>query len=357
MNQEVSFDWMILILSIILCGFGTIIIGSVSHELVGPQITFYIFGLLFFFLFSRIDHEILIAFWRLIYVVVVFSLLFTLIFGFESRGSTRWVSLGFFRLQFSELMKPFLLTSLVGFFMSRKELLIREFVYAILFVVIPVLLVFKQPDLGSALVYFFLFLVTLFSTGFPISYFFAFGLAVFSFTPLVWQFLAQYQKNRILSFFTPNIDPLGTGYNAIQSLITVGSGGFWGRGLGRGTQSQLYFLPERHTDFVFASLSEEMGFLGASVVLIIYFLLLWRIFRLAFKINNVPGKLICIGVGSIIAVQVFINVGMNMGILPLTGITLPLISYGGSSILATFALLGLVESVVREKSKGKYSLA
>ena len=166
---------------------------------------------------------------------------------------------------------------------------------------------------------------------------------------MVWRFLKDYQRARVLSFLNPYSDPLGTGYNVIQAVISVGSGKFFGRGLGRGTQSHLYFLPERHSDFIFASLAEELGFLGASLLLVFYFLLLFQILKIAKNAADDFGFLIVTGVFSHLSFQILVNIGMNLGLLPITGITLPLVSTGGSSLLATMVSLGLVENVGRSR--------
>ena len=172
----------------------------------------------------------------------------------------------------------------------------------------------------------------------------------FVFMPLLWMLLKDYQRARLLSFFNPYLDPQGTGYNAIQAMITIGSGGLWGLGLGRGTQSRLLFLPEYQTDFIFSSIVEVLGFFGGLVIIILYLILLTKIITVVFKTEDQFGQLIVIGVFTQLFIQVFINIGMNLGILPITGITMPLVSYGGSSIVSTFIGLGLVTSFIRFKA-------
>jgi rod shape determining protein RodA len=328
-----KFDKTLLVCSIILMGFGTAVIGSVAPTLVGSQILFYIVGLVLFFLFSQIDPRIYKSIWKQTYVVSIFLLLLTLILGLESRGATRWISLGGFRLQFSEILKPFLMISLVPLVKSPLFLIIAA---------IPMLLIFKQPDLGSALVYLVGSSFMIFVSGINLWYIFSAIISFVIFLPIVWHFLAQYQRNRIFSFINPQVDPLGVSYNAIQAVIAVGSGMFFGKGLGLGTQSQLLFLPEHHTDFIFASTAEELGFLGAGLLLIVYFILIIKIFKNASGVNDTFARLLIVSLGGMIFAQVFINVGMNLGILPVTGITLPLVSYGGSSILSVMISLGII---------------
>lgn len=331
-----GFDPVIPVCALVLSGFGVAIISSVAPNLVSSQIVFYLLGFILFFLFSRLDYRIFGSIWKQLYAVSLILLLITLFLGIESRGATRWISIAGFRLQFSEILKPFLLAALAGYLAEKKNFLV-----ALILGIIPMALIFKQPDLGSAIVYFSGFSVMIFLSGINLVYLVAGGIAALVFLPVLWRFLAGYQKNRILSFLNPGSDPLGASYNAIQATIAVGSGQLFGLGLGRGTQSQLLFLPEHHTDFVFASLAEEMGFVGAGVLLLVYFILIWRIF----KTRNLLA--ICLGVT--ILAQVFINVGMNMGLLPVTGITLPLVSYGGSSILATFISLGIIENIASSR--------
>lgn len=333
-------DWTVLVCVLVLCGLGTAIIGSVAPDFLGSQIIFYLFGLVLFFLFSRIDYKIYGNLGKQIYGFSLILLAVTLVLGLESRGATRWISLWGFRLQFSEILKPFLFASLAGFLTQKKYL------KTIILAAIPVFLIFKQPDLGSALVYFLGFLAMLFVSEMSLVYLFLAGAGTMIFLPLVWHFLAGYQKQRILSFLNPASDPLGASYNAIQAVIAVGSGKIFGWGLGHGSQSQLLFLPEHHTDFVFASLAEELGFFGAGILLAVYFILIMRILKIAQNADPL-GKFLAAGLGMMLLGQVFINVGMNLGVVPVTGITLPLVSYGGSSILATMISLGIVENIRR----------
>lgn len=344
MTSLKSFDWAILISILLLSGFGAAIIGSVAPEVFLQQAVFYIVGLAVFFVFSRLDFRIYGNLRKLIYFSALALFAFTLFLGLETRGSVRWIPLGPFRLQFSEIFKPLLVVAFASFLTNRDNKLL-SYLLSLAWIAIPTFLVFKQPDLGSAVVFGMAFLAMLISSGVKITYlaatFLGFGLVA----PLIWKILADYQRNRILSFISPHVDPLGASYNSIQAAITVGSGMIFGRGLGHGTQSHLNFLPERHTDFVFASLAEELGIVGAMAVLLIYFVLIWRVFFIASRTDSFEAKLICTGIGVMLLAQVFINVGMNIGIVPVTGITLPLVSYGGSSVLSTMIALGIVENI------------
>lgn len=332
---------MILTCILLLSAIGAAIIGSVAPNLLLPQVIFYLLGIILYLIFSRIDYRIFKNLALVSYLLSIALLVVTLIIGLETRGSVRWISLGSFRLQFSELLKPILIYSFAAFLLPKPKLKI------LIFAAIPIFLIFKQPDLGSSLVYSLGFLAMIFVSGVEIHYLLGLLAVFLTVLPLGWNFLADYQKKRLLGFLTPGFDPQGTSYNAIQAIIAVGSGMFLGRGLGRGTQSHLLFLPEHHTDFVFASVAEELGFVGAAFLLLVYFFLIWRIFTISLHCPQKFGQLLGIGIGTILLSQVFINVGMNLGLFPVTGITLPLISYGGSSVLSTMMALGIVESISR----------
>jgi len=221
-------------------------------------------------------------------------------------------------------------------------------------------LVFRQPDLGTTLTLVFIWLAMLIGANISLPKLVLMSLVGAVVTPLGWFLLQDYQKHRIISFFSPNLDPQGIGFHVIQSMIAVGSGELFGRGLGRGTQSRLRFLPEFQTDFIFAFIAEELGFLGSVIVLVFYSIIFFLGFRLLQKVSDRFGELIIIGVLSMLFFQITINIGMNAGILPITGITLPLLSYGGSSIITTLLSLGLVASVARfgcsKKDASRFSL-
>jgi rod shape determining protein RodA len=277
-------------------------------------------------------------------------LLLPLFFGEATRGAVRWFHLGPVGFQPSEIIKPLFILFFANFLADRKTNFLF-FIFYFLFCIPPLFLIFKQPDLGTSLVISAVFLGILFAAKTDFKLLIVNCSLLIAGLPILWHFLQDYQKTRIISFFRPYQDPLGAGYNLIQSVIAVGSGLLFGRGLGRGTQSQLYFLPERSTDFIFASLAEELGLLGSLLLLGAYFLLLWRILTIAKEAADEQGYLIAIGAFSLFLFQVLVNVGMNLGLLPITGITLPLVSLGGSSILAMMITLGLVESVARARKK------
>lgn len=326
-------------------------IASVSPAKLPEHFLFLIISLVFFLFFSFLDLEILLPFSPIIYVACVIFLILPFFLGTVTRGSVRWIPLAGFTIQPSELVKPFLALIAANFW-SRGEFTFKKLVnYLLLFM--PVLaLVFLQPDLGSTLVIASIFSGMLFISGISFKQALACICVGLLCAVPVWFFLQPYQKTRITHFFNPYLDPLGKGYNVIQAKIAVGSGGVLGRGLGRGTQSHLAFLPERHTDFIFASLSEELGMAGGVIVLLLYLFLFFRILKIAAGVEFRSSFLV-LGLFFYLAFQTLVNIGMNIGLLPITGVTLPLISYGGSSLLTTMVSLGLVSAVSRQEGREK----
>ncbi|MEX2007832.1 MAG: rod shape-determining protein RodA [Candidatus Levyibacteriota bacterium] len=329
------------------------VIFSVSASLFWSQMVFVFISLVVFFLCANINYKVLRLYSVPIYVVSLIVLLLLLFIGIESRGAVRWFELFGFRIQFSEFMKPFLAISLAAYLGNNKKRSLSTFLMIFAYLFPVAFLIFLQPDLGNALIYSFVVVFTLLVFGFPYRYFLS-GLLLFAVvSPIAWNFLHDYQKQRLLTFIDPSSDPLGTSYNAIQSIIAVGSGMFFGQGLGQGTQSTLRFLPERHTDFIFATIAEELGFVGALVILAIFALIFYRIFLIFLRLDDTFPKIFTLSCFFILLVQFFINVGMNVGIVPVVGVTLPFVSYGGSSLLSSFILLGLLSAVDKGAKKEK----
>ena len=335
---------LILLPMLVLTGFSLSVIASINPELLQQQALFFLIGYILFFLFSFMDRDVLK---NLGWFFYGFSLVVLLIsyFGPSIRGSTRWIYVLGMQIQPSEVVKPLLLMSQAMVLSRYKKMSYgNAFVFFILFL-LPIILVFKQPDLGNSIVYFGTLMGLLFISGAPLFFFGGF-LGFFSLLlPVGWIILKDYQRFRIISFLNPYIDTKGAGYNAIQAMIAVGTGQIFGRGLGRGTQSQLRFLPENHTDFIFASLSEELGFVAATFVLGSYFLILIMLISMARASYDRFSRFFIFGAFFQIFLHVIINAGMNLGILPITGITLPLVSYGGSSIIGISMTLGLVHAL------------
>ncbi|MBI2613654.1 MAG: rod shape-determining protein RodA [Candidatus Levybacteria bacterium] len=347
-----NIDWGLIAPVIILIILSLTTLFSVDFSLFKSQLTFFILGIFAFMFFSQTNYKSIKIYSAPIYIVSIVLLLIVLIVGLETRGSVRWIELLGFRVQFSEILKPFLAISLASYLSSGNNYSLRTAFIATCFLMPIFFLVFLQPDLGNALIYFLVTALTFLIFGFPLRIFLS-GIVILTIlSPIIWKFLHDYQRHRVLTFLNPN-DPLGLSYNAIQSVIAVGSGMLFGRGLGLGTQSGLRFLPERHTDFIFATLSEELGLIGSTLVVLTFAFLLYRIFVIFINQEDLFGKIFSIVAFSLIFFQFFVNIGMNIGILPIVGITLPFVSYGGSSLLSSFILLGILSSMSRGDASKK----
>jgi len=341
---------LILIPSLFLSLFGIFTVFGIRQNLLLNQLVY--FGLAFgaYFIFKKIGSHFFRLNARFIYLVFIAILLVTFIIGLEVKGSKRWIDFYFYKFQASEFLKIFFILFLSEI-LAFKNIHINKlsaFLKAFLYFIIPTFIIFKQPDLGNALVYSFIFFSMVFFSDFPKKYLFYLIGSLIAALPLGWFFLKGYQRDRILSFFAPHLDKQGTAYNMIQAVITVGSGKFLGRGLGLGTQSRLFFLPENHTDFAFSSLIEQFGFIGGILVLICYGVLVYYLCRKLIKFyfqRSEEGKknfLYVVGLTSYFVFQIVVNISMNMGLLPVAGIVLPFISYGGSSVLTLMIGFALI---------------
>jgi rod shape determining protein RodA len=288
----------------------------------------------------------------LFYVIAILLLISVFIFGKTRLGAQRWLSLGPLIIQPSEFAKLATVLAVANFLGSNNPLQNRfqTSVMALGMAILPFLLIAKQPDLGSAMLFLPMAAALLFLWGVRYRVFIISTILVLIAAPLGWEFLKAYQRKRILVFLNPNLDPLGSGYTAVQSKIAVGSGGLFGKGYMAGTQSQLQFVPEHHTDFIFCVIAEEWGFAGTVLVLTFYGLLFRSAFQVMEGTTDIKAKLLIMGVMAILFTQTFVNIGMSFGLMPITGITLPLISYGGSSLIATSVALGLILSIYKERS-------
>jgi len=269
-------------------------------------------------------------------------------------GAQRWINLGFFNLQPAEVAKLLIIVTLADMLSRRKRLEKPvDLIVPALHVGVPTAMIFIQPDLGTSLVFIAIFLAMVFIAGFPWKQLALIcGIGGAGSVVALWPLLGEFQKLRLISFINPDLDPTGSSYQVIQSIIAIGSGGPVGRGLfEKATQSQLRFLPEQHTDFIFAVVGEKFGFVWAAVVLALYCYLLYRILLTAMHARNSFGTLICVGVASMLLFQLLVNVGMTIGIMPVTGLPLPFVSYGGSSYLINMAAIGLVLNVGMNREK------
>ena len=284
----------------------------------------------------------------LLYIGSILALFLIFILGSKVRGSESWFRIGPFSVEPVEFVKIVMLALFAKFFTLRHAEIYRlsHLALSALYVAIPVGLVFLQPDFGSAMLLIFLWIGIMIISGIKkkhLTFLFIIGVILLS---VMWfGFFKQYQKDRIASFLNPLNDPYGSGYNIIQARIAIGSGGVFGAGLGHGSQTRLGFLPEAHTDFIFAAIAEEFGLIGVFFIFAGYTFLSWRVLKIASHASNNFAKLFCFGFLVLIFAQFIINVGMNLGLMPVTGITLPFLSYGGSSLISLFLALGVIQSI------------
>jgi rod shape determining protein RodA len=274
-------------------------------------------------------------------------LIWTVNFGITASGSQRWINLYFIKLQPSELMKIFIILCLAKYFHRKRLENVNSFysiIFSMIIILLPMSLVIIQPDLGTSILISISGILVLWFSGLNHKYFFySFLISILS-LPFIISFLKPYQKLRVLTFLNPDRDPLGAGYQIIQSKIAVGSGGLFGKGFLQGTQSYLEFLPEKHTDFIFTLFSEEFGFLGSVILLLLYAIIIYRVIKIGSISRSYFAKLFCYSFGGSLFVFITINMSMVLGLLPIVGSPLPIMSYGGSSMLATMIGFGIVMS-------------
>jgi rod shape determining protein RodA len=348
-------DWTLLLLTLMLLSIGVLAVYSATYQSghrLSPwatrQLSWAALGLIGMFVAFAVDYRRLENWAYLLYGLSLALLVLVPVLGSSGGGARRWIALGFFSIQPSELAKVTLLLVLARDFhryAPPQGYSLRELIYPGILVAIPAGLVLAEPNLGTAMVLGLLFVSLVFAAGIRLRSFLLAALAGGGVLPLLWHHMKPYQKQRVMSFLNPDSDPLGAGYHMIQSKITVGSGMLWGKGFLQGTQNRLDFLPEKHTDFVFAVVAEEWGFIGTLVLLALYCALLMRLLVIAGKARDRFSALVAVGVAGIIFWQMLINIGMNLGMLPVVGVPLPLLSYGGSSLLTVMIALGLALNV------------
>ena len=354
-------DWVLLSAILLLLTFGLLAIYSLSRggaigefSFYQKQISFVVLGVFVFFLTALSDY----TFWKIyawpLYFLGIFLLILVLLVGHITNGAASWFNFGFLKFQPVELVKVGLIMVLALYFSRLKSefLTWKDIFLSLGYTIIPVILVIMQPDYGSAIILLIIWLGMVFLVGISWQKLSALFFVLILTAVSGWFFFLQgYQKERILTFLDPSRDSLGSGYNVIQAIIAVGSGGWRGKGLGNGSQGQLNFIPEQHTDFIFSTIAEESGFLGASLMLAVFLLLFWRLKKIALLADTRFGSFLVNGVLVLFFFQFLINVGMNIGLVPVTGLSLPFISYGGSFLLVTMFLVGLVESIYRKSKK------
>ena len=348
-----NLNWTLILSVLFLSIIGLIMIFSASNSdgmnATYSQLLKIIFGFSVMFVVAMIDINNWQKYSFILYVLGVVILLYATFYGYIGKGSRRWINFLGVNIQPSEIMKIFLILGLAKFFEERKIDTLRDYVFLLLpiiMIAIPFFIILNQPDLGTSVILLFLGIVVFFVVGINIKFFLFFGFSILLCLPIIWNALHQYQRERLLTFFDPYTDPLGTGYHIIQSEIAIGSGGFFGKGWLKGTQSHLDFLPEKKTDFIFSMLGEEFGFLGTLSVIGLFILICIIGYIMSSSIEkNSFSKVVGIAVISNFFISGAINMAMVMGLMPVVGIPLPLVSYGGSSMITYFFGFGLLLSI------------
>ncbi len=325
--------------------------GLLNKDFADLQFMWFIFALVIIFFVLKYGYVKLLDKAYILFFINIILLLLVFAIGRTRLGARRWLDLGFFFLQPAELCKITYILALVKYVSSRQYKINNIYVYLIPLIgtLIPMMLIIKQPDLGTALTLLPVFFAVLFTSGIKKRFLFVPIIGAIISSPFLWVLLKQYQKNRILVFLNPNMDPLGAGYTVIQSKIAIGSGGLLGKGWMAGTQNQLNFLPERHTDFIFSVLGEEWGFIGAILILILFLMLLNRLLKIADHTSDLSGKLLVTATVALLWFHIFVNISMVMGLMPAVGIPLPFLSYGGSNLSAFIFLIALCKSVQQHR--------
>ena len=350
-DKILSLDYFLIFLILLLGVISFFAMYSTEQGKFGYYTQNHIYRFFAFFIIFLLVSFIQVSFWHktayFFYAVVLLLLIAVDLYGITASGSKRWISLFFINLQPSELMKIAIIVCFSKYY-HRMQVSnvnkLKNILIPLVILFIPIALVVSQPDLGTAILIALSGLIVLWLAGVNAKYFFYSGLLFIISAPFVISFLKPYQKLRILTFFDPDKDPLGAGYQIIQSKIAVGSGGLTGKGFLKGTQGYLEFLPEKHTDFIFTLYSEEFGFLGSIFLLLVYAILILRIIRTGSLSRSFFGKFFCYGFGSAIFIYITVNMAMVLGLLPIVGSPLPIMSYGGSSMLATMIGLAIVMS-------------
>jgi rod shape determining protein RodA len=347
-----DYDWWLVAIVAAICALGVIEIYSATHGsvLVGmhtKQMRWLVVGVVLMFAFSRVDYHVIMDQAPILYILGIVALLAVLLVGHTRFGAKRWIPVMGEFLQVSELVKLIIIIVLARFFAEVRtdELSLQDLIKAGLIVGLPLALILKQPDLGTALVLVPMLVVGAFLAGLQWKHAAAIVLVGALMLPAGWHFLKPYQKERVTSFLHPEEDAKGSGYQVLQSKIAVGSGGFWGRGFGKGSQNQLGYIPVRYSDFIMSAWAEEQGFKGVLLALGLYMALLLRLVQNAQRAKDRAGMFLVMGVAAALGFHVLVNVAMVIGAMPVTGIPLPLMSYGGSATLFVFLAIGLVMNV------------
>ena len=355
-------DFVLLFASLAIIIYSLVVISSATHVntpgeerywFVQRQGIFALVNIAIAILFMNFDYRGLQQYGKQLYVINLIMLAAVMLFGHAALGAQRWIQIGPVSLQPSEFSKLIMIICLASILENKIGQLnsFQDLLPIAAYVGVPFILVLKQPDLGTSLVFMAIFFGMIVICGIRWRILFGLCIAGIAAMPVIWQFLKDYQKMRIMVFLDPNVDPLGSGYHIIQSKIAIGSGMLFGKGLFEGTQSQLNFLPENHTDFIFAVVGEELGFVGAVILLLLYLIIFWRGLQIAKDSSDIFGRLLAGGITSMLAFHVLVNVGMTTGIMPVTGIPLPLMSYGVSSLTTNILAVAILMNIHMRKQK------
>ena len=347
-----SINWDVIFILVLFFLIGCTVLYSASggeaSSLVKKHIYKFIFSIIIFISICLVNYNFINRFSFIFYLISISLLIFLTLFGFESGGSKRWISLSFFSIQPSEFAKIFLVLAIAKYYSEvsyiKNNSLIKS-IFPILLILIPFFLIVNQPDLGTSLLLLANGLSVIIISGISIWLIIIGFIIIVSLIPITWNLLHTYQQNRILTFLNPENDPLGSGYHIAQSKIAIGSGGFTGKGYMKGSQSQLEFIPEIHTDFVFSIFSEEFGFLGSVIIILLHLYLFFFGMKSSFYANNIFDKLVVFGLTINYFFYFLINISMVIGLVPVVGVPLPIISYGGSSMLAIIMSFAIIQKI------------
>lgn len=359
------FDIWLVAAVLLLTAYGILMIRSAVtgapafEDLPGDQVQWAVIGVIIMLVIASIDYRVLTSSHWYIYVGLILTLVLVLVAGALGNDTRRWIEIpgANIRIQPSEFGRIFL-PVMFGQFLANRRNRISQFsntIFSLMYVGIPIALIFVQPDLGMTLVYISVWFVMIWLAGLPLSHFVILAVLGISSIFIVFPFLAEYQQERITTFVNPEDADEDDIFNIEQAQISIGSGGWWGKGYLNGTQSQLGFLRVQHTDFIFSVVTEEMGLMfGSLVVVSLIGFILWRIMRVAWLTPDLAGKFICVGIATVIFFQTAVNIGMNVRLVPVTGLTLPFVSYGGSSLTTLFIGIGIVQSVLMRHRKQEF---
>lgn len=351
-----NLDWFLILAVVVLMGTGLVLIDSATHSYamttgkawhVQRQSVFMLIGFAIIIVSLKFDYQDLRNYSKFIYIFNIILLLAVMVLGKTQLGAQRWIQIGSFSFQPSEFSKVFLIICLADFIERRIEWLenFKDYIPIFFYIFVPFVMVMKQPDLGTALTFIAIFIGMIFVCGFKWKWIAGCVVSFVALLPVFWMVLQDYQKNRIRVFLNPELDPFGSGYHVIQSKIAIGSGGLLGKGWLEGTQSQLNFLPENHTDFIFAVAGEEFGFVGTAFIIFLYAVIIWRGISIAINAMDDFGTLLAVGVTSMFMFHILVNIGMTAGIMPVTGVPLPFLSYGVSSLITNMMLVAILLNI------------